>query len=190
MDIMFRVFSAFAPAIMIPLVFGLLFKKFNARGAMAGVIAGSVTGVVLVVANFFLVQANVEQMKTDPRLDFWLRSGWNSAATVLSVAATILGMWLGSASRPTSAAEAARRDEFFRDLEKPFLFDEREQKPRSPCRIIGFMLLAFGAAIAAISFLILWKYGDARAFRIDLIVAGVLMTLGALMRYSKKRAAS
>ncbi len=186
MDIMFRVFSAFAPAIMIPLVFGLLFKKFNARGALAGVIAGSITGVVLVVTNFFLVQANVEQMKSDPRLDFWLRSGWNSAATVLSITATILGMWLGSASRPTPAGEVARREEFFCDLEKPFLFDEKEQKPLSPFRIIGFMLLAFGAAIALIALLVLLKYHDARAFRIDLIVAGVLIVLGALMRYSRK----
>jgi len=190
MDIMFRVFSAFGPAIMIPLVFGLLFKKFNARGALAGVIAGSITGVVLVLANFFLVQAYVEEMKTDPRLEFWLRSGWNSAATVLSIAATVLGMWLGSASRPAPADEVARRDEFFRNLAEPFLFDEKERKPLSPFRIIGFMLLTFGIAIAAIAFFILFHYHDARAFRIDLIVAGVLIVLGALMRLSRKEAAA
>lgn len=190
MDIMFRVFSAFGPAIMIPLVFGLLFRKFNSRGALAGVIAGSVTGVVLVLANFFLVQAYADQMKSDPRLEFWLRSGWNSAATVLSVAGTILGMWLGSASRPAPADEIARREEFFSDLAKPFLFDDKESKPLSPFRIIGFMLLAFGAAIAAISVFILIQYRDARAFRIDLIVAGVLMALGALMRLGRKPAST
>jgi solute:Na+ symporter, SSS family len=190
MDIMFRVFSAFAPAIMIPLVFGLLFKRFNARGAMAGVIAGSITGVLLVLVNFFLVQAYVDEMKINPTLDFWLRSGWNSAATVLSITATILGMWLGSASRPTPAGEIARREEFFRDLERPFLFDEKDQKPLSPFRIIGFMLLVFGATIAAIALFILFYYHDARAFRIDLIVAVVLMALGALMRYSRKKAAA
>ena len=190
MDIMFRVFSAFGPAIMIPLVFGLLFKKFNARGALAGVIAGSITGVVLVLANFFLVQAYIDQMKTDPRLEFWLRSGWNSAATVLSITATVLGMWLGSASRPTPADEVARRDEFFRDLAKPFLFDEKERKALSPFRIIGFMLLAFGIAIAAIALFILLHYHDARAFRIDLLVAGVLIVLGALMRLSRKETAA
>ncbi|OGD23063.1 MAG: hypothetical protein A2W03_00565 [Candidatus Aminicenantes bacterium RBG_16_63_16] len=190
MDIMFRVFSAFGPAIMIPLLFGLLFKKFNARGALTGVIAGSITGVVLVLANFFLVQAYVDQMKTDPSLDFWLRSGWNSLATVLSITATVLGMWLGTASRRAPADEVARRDEFFRDLDKPFLFDEKERKPLSPFRIIGFMLLAFGIAIAAIAVFILLHYHDARAFRIDLIVAGVLIVLGALMRLSRKEAAA
>ncbi len=190
MDIMFRVFSAFGPAIMIPLVFGLLFRKFNARGALAGVIAGSVTGVVLVLANFFLVQAYVDQMKTDLRLEFWLRSGWNSAATVLSIAATVLGMWLGSASKAASADEVARRDQFFKDLDKPFLFDEKERKPLSPFRIIGFMLLAFGIAMAAIAVFIRLHYHDARAFRIDLIVAGVLVVIGALMRLSRKESAA
>jgi SSS family transporter len=186
MDIMFRIFSAFGPAIMIPLVFGLLFKKFNARGALWGVVAGSLTGVLLVLANFFLIQMNVEEMKVNPRLDFWLRSGWNSAATVLSVAATILGMWMGTASRPTPEDEKSRRDEFFADLGRPFLFEEQERKALSPFRIIGFMLIAFGLAIAAISLFILWHYEDARAFRIDLLVAGVLVVLGVLMRLGKE----
>jgi Na+(H+)/acetate symporter ActP len=189
MDIMFRIFSAFGPAIMIPLIFGLLFRKFNARGALAGVVAGSVTGVVLVLTNFFLVQAYVEAMKTNPRLDFWLRSGWNSAATVLSVAATTLGMWLGSASRATPEEEKSRREEFFKDLARPFLFEEKERKALSPWRIIGFMLLVFGLAIAAIAVFILLHYHDARAFRIDLIVAGVLVFLGFLMRLGKKEMA-
>jgi SSS family solute:Na+ symporter len=186
MDIMFRIFSAFGPAIMIPLIFGLLFKKFNARGTLWGVIVGSATGVVLVLTNFFLVQVYVEQMKSNPQLDFWLRSGWNSAATVLSVAATVLGMWLGTASKPTPEAEKARREEFFADLEKPFMFEEKEKKALSPFRIIGFMLITFGLAIAAIAVFILLRYQDSRAFRIDLIVAGVLVILGILMRLGKK----
>jgi SSS family transporter len=188
MDIMFRVFSAFGPAIMIPLVFGLLFKKFNSRGALAGVIAGSITGVILVLANFFLVQAYAGEMKTNPRLEFWLRSGWNSVATVLSITATVLGMWLGSVSKPAAADEVARRNEFFGDLARPFLFDEKDRRALSPFRIIGFMLLAFGLAIAAIALFILLQYHDARAFRIDLIIAGVLIVLGSLMRLSRKEA--
>ena len=189
MDIMFRIFSAFGPAIMIPLIFGLLFKKFNARGTLWGVIAGSVTGVALVLTNFFLVQIYVEQMKANPQLDFWLRSGWNSAATVLSVVATILGMWLGTASKPTPEGENSRREEFFADLERPFLFEEREKKALSPFRIIGFMLISFGLAIAAIAVFILLRYQDSRAFRIDLIVAGVLVILGLLMRLGKSKQA-
>ena len=187
MDIMFRIFSAFGPAVMIPLVFGLLFKKFNARGTLWGVLAGSLTGVVLVLINFFLVQAYVDEMNVNPKLDFWLRSGWNSAATVLSIAATIIGMWLGTVTKPTPEDEKARRREFFSDLKRPFLFDETQKKALSPFRVIGFMLVAFGLALAAIAAFILFYDQDSRAFRIDLMVAGVLVVLGALMRLSQKK---
>lgn len=187
MDIMFRIFSAFGPAIMIPLVFGLLFKKFNARGALAGVIAGSVTGVVLVLANFFLVQAYADEMKASSVLEFWLRSGWNSAATVLAILATVLGMWLGTKSKQTPQEEADRVNGFFEDLKKPFLFEEKGEKPLSPFKIIGFMLMTLGVLIGAISAFILVRYKDNRAFKIDLIVALALVILGVLMRLGKKR---
>jgi Na+/pantothenate symporter len=187
MDIMFRIFSAFGPAIMIPLVFGLLFKKFNARGTLWGVVAGSLTGFVLVLANFFLIQAYAGQMKTDSRLEFWLRSGWNSAATFLSVAATILGMWLGTASRPTPEEEKARSREFFEDLKKPFLFEEKAERPMSPFRIIGLTLIAFGLLVAAVSAVVLVGYHDSRAFAIDLVVALILAAIGILMGWGSKK---
>jgi len=189
MDIMFRVFSAFGPAIMIPLVFGLLFKKFNARGTLWGVICGSVVGVVLVLTNFFLIPIYADQMKANPRLDFWLRSGWNSAATVLSVAATIIGMWLGTVTKPTPKEEEERAKEFFADLQKPFLFEEKEKKALSPFKLIGFMLMVFGLLIAALSVFILLYSKNSQVFRIDFRVALVLVILGALMRFGKKEKA-
>jgi Na+/proline symporter len=188
MDIMFRIFSAFGPATMIPLIFGLLFKRFNARGTLWGLAAGFGTGLLLVLTNFFLVQIYAEAMKTNPTLEFWLRSGWNSAATVASVAATVIGMALGTVSRPTPADERSRVASFFADLEKPFLFEERKDKPLSPFKIIGFMLAAFGLLAVAVSFLVLLRFKDVRAFRIDVIVAMVLVALGVVMSLGKKKA--
>jgi len=185
MDIMFRVFSAFGPATMIPLIFGLLFRKLNARGTIWGLTAGCVTGVVLVLTNFYLVQVYAEAMKADPSLEFWLRSGWNSAATVVSVAATVLGMAIGTASRPTPDEERKRVDAFFADLDRPFLFEESRTGAASPFAVIGFMLAAFGALVAAISVLVLVRFKDPRAFKIDLVVALVLTALGLLMRLGK-----
>jgi Na+/proline symporter len=190
MDIMFRVFSAFGPAIMIPLVFGLLFRKFNSRGTLWGVIAGLTVGAALVLTNFFLVSAYADRMKANPSLDFWLRSGWNSAATVLSVAATIIGMWLGTVTKPTPKEEQERVKEFFSDLQKPFLFEEKEKKILSPFKIIGFMLIVFGLLFAAISVFILLYYKNSQAFRIDFRVALALVILGALMRFGKKEKAA
>ena len=77
MDMMLRFFAAFGPPIMIPLIYGLLFRKFNARGVIWGVIAGFVTGTILILANFILVGIYSEQMVVDQKLEFWLRSGWN-----------------------------------------------------------------------------------------------------------------
>ncbi len=188
MDIMFRVFSAFGPATMIPLIFGLLFKKFNARGTLWGLTAGCITGVVLVLTNFALVQVYAEEMKADPRLEFWLRSGWNSAATVVSVTATILGMVIGTASRPTPDGEKQRVEAFFADLKTPFLFEGKTGDSLSPFGVIGFMLIAFGALVAAVSLLVLTVYHDAFAFRIDLAVSSALISMGLLMRMGRKRA--
>jgi len=187
MDIMFRIFSAFGPAVMIPLIFGLLFKKFNARGTLWGVAAGFVTGSVLVLANLFLVQIYAREITTSATLEFWLRSGWNSAAAFLSVAATVLGLWLGTASKPTPEEEKIRVKEFFEDLEKPFLFEEKSERPISPFRIIGLTLVAFGLLVAAISVGVLIGYKDGRAFAIDLVVALTLVAVGCLMRWGAKK---
>jgi hypothetical protein len=167
---------------LIPLVFGLLFKKFNARGSLWGLVAGSTTGFVLVLANFVLVGMFAAEMKTNATLEFWLRSGWNSAATVLSIGATILGMWLGTASKPTPPEERHRVTQFFADLSKPFLYEEPAKKPLSPFKTIGYMLIALGTLMAAISILVLVSYKDKGAFRVDLVVALALAGLGMLMR--------
>ena len=182
MDIMFRFFTAFGPPIMIPLVFGLLFKKFNSRGVIWGVIAGATTGVGLILANIILVQVYTEQMKKDPTLDFWLRSGWNSVTTVLNVMATILGMWLGSVTRKTSEEEKRQVDSFFDDLKKPFLLEAKAERKFSPFKIVGLALAAFGAAMALISVVVLFFYHKKGAFLTDLLVGVFFLLLGGGLR--------
>ena len=88
MDIMIRIFSAFGPPIMIPLVTGLLFRKFNARGVKWGVLTGLAISVPLVALNIYLVQRYSDLMDVNEQVNYWLRSGWNSAATVINVIAT------------------------------------------------------------------------------------------------------
>lgn len=138
MDIMFRIFSAFAPPIMIPLIFGLLFRKFNARGVIWGMVAGAVVGIILIIANFILIGIYSEQMSVDPNLEFWLKSGWNSAATVLNILATILGMWIGTSTKQTPQEEENRVNSFFEDLKTPFeIEDTGKEIGFSPYKIIG-----------------------------------------------------
>lgn len=182
MDIMFRFFAAFGPPIMIPLILGLLLKKFNARGVIWGVIIGAATGTILIVANFILVGVYAEQMTLDPKLEFWLRSGWNSAATVLNILATLFGMWIGTITKPTPQEEKARVDSFFDDLKKPFQLEAAEKDSSlSPFKIIGFTLAVFGIIIALISLLVLFVYHNTQAFRLDLILGSALFLIGGAM---------
>jgi SSS family solute:Na+ symporter len=182
MDIMFRFFTAFGPPIMIPLILGLLFKKFNARGVIWGVIAGAATGVILVLANFILVGIYSEQMSSNATVEFWLRSGWNSAATVLNILATVFGMWLGTVTKATPKEEHSRVEAFFDDLTRPFELDaEAKASPLSPFKIIGYTLAAFGFIFILIAFLVLLVYHNKHAFWLDMALSVVLILLGLLM---------
>ncbi len=188
MDIMFRFFAAFAPPIMIPLILGLLFKKFNARGVIWGVIAGAATGIILILANFILIDVYTEQMGANPQLEFWLRSGWNSVATILNIVATILGMWAGTSANPTSREENEKVNAFFKDLKRPYELNPAAKESKlSPFKIIGLTLAVFGILFAFISLLLLTpSYYDLRAFRLDLLLSFVLIFLGGLMWLGSK----
>jgi hypothetical protein len=167
---------------MIPLILGLLFKRFNARGVIWGVIAGATTGVLLVLANFILVGIYAEQMASNATVEFWLRSGWNSAATVLNILATVFGMWLGTVTKGTPEAEVKRVDAFFDDLQKPFELEaEAKHSALSPFKIIGYTLAAFGFIFVLISLIVLLVYHDARAFWLDMALSCVLIVLGLAM---------
>ena len=188
MDIMLRFFAAFGPPIMIPLIYGLLFKKFNARGVIWGVIAGLATGTILIMANFIMVGLYSDQMTVDPKLEFWLRSGWNSAATVLNILAVFLGMWVGTTTKPTPPEEAEKVTAFFEDLKKPFQLEARvKENSLSPFKIIGFTLAIFGIIIILIALLILWVYQNDHAFKIDMYLGFILVSLGGLMWLTSKR---
>ena len=188
MDIMIRVFSAFGPPIMIPIIAGLLFKYFNARGVTWGVISGMVVGATLVIINIILVQRYVGLMETNESVDFWLRSGWNSAAAVATIATTIIGMWLGTKTHQTPQDEKERVEEFFADLERPYEYNEAaDTSGISPFRIIGLVILLLGCVMAGIAVLVLVLYQDTTAFGVDLIVGFVLVVLGLIMRYGGKQ---
>jgi Na+/proline symporter len=187
MDIMFRFFSAFGPPIMIPLIAGLLTRRFNARGVIWGMIAGTLTGVILIIVNIILVQKYTGLMAANPRVDFWLRSGWNSSAAMLNITATLVGMWIGTKIKKTSPEEKERVAGFFADLDKPFEIEPEGVKPKkSPFGIIGLTLLMLGCAIVLISLIVLLFYHERRAFGLDLGVGLFIILLGGVLRLATR----
>jgi Na+/pantothenate symporter len=182
MDIGFRFMSAFAPPIMIPLIFGLLFRRFHSRGVIAGVIAGALTGSLLVISNLILTQVYAEAIKTNAAVDFWLRSAWNSVATVANILATIAGLWFGS-RKPAPDEEQARALEFFSELEKPFQSEEKNGKNwMLTFRIIPIALVTFGMILAGIATFVRVSYNDPRAFRMGLTVGLSFVALGIVLK--------
>jgi hypothetical protein len=173
LDIMFRLFSAFGPAIMLPLIAGLLARRVNARGALAGLTAGAVTGVTLVLANIFL--SNVRRGHTANAPGILVAGGWNSAATVRTSQRRSSG-W--ARSRSAGGREEKRGREFFANLAKPF-----PSGKGGPAQARWRSSRSSGDGSPA------WRsppspfrpvpLSRANAFRIDLIIAGALMAAGA-----------
>ena len=161
-DIMVKIYGASGPAMMIPLLAGLLFKKVNSRGALAGVVAGMFSGVLLVVLNGVLLGIYKDRVAVDPALSYWLKQGWISASSGVNILATILGMVIGSALFRTPADEQKRAREFLARMSVPGEpIVEPGKKRRSPFGIVGIGLMIYGVIIAAVGVFFGWK-GQAR----------------------------
>lgn len=187
MDIMYRYFTAFAPPLAIPVVTGLLFKKINSRGVTWGVIGGVVVGITAQVVNLILVQKYADLMAINERVDFWLRSGWNSAASMTGITTVILGMWLGTRTKETPPDEKERVEVFFTDLKKPYELDHTKIGTFSPFRIMGPILAILGGAMILISILVAFGYHDMLAFWLDMFVGLLLVTVGIIMRLKSSK---
>ncbi len=189
MDIMYRMFSAFGPPIMIPTIAGLMYRRFNSKGVIWGVVAGAVLGIALQTINMYLVAEYADLMNSSERINFWLRSGWTSASTMLNIVTVIAGLWLGTKLHPSSGEENARVNSFFEDLQRPFELSEGSKTTISPFSIIGLLFALFGAVMTAVSFVVLFGFGDMRAFWLDLGAGLVMITIGMFMRYSVAKTA-
>jgi Na+/proline symporter len=66
-DILQKILGSFGPAIMIPLLAGLIIKRVNSRGAIAGVAAGTISGVSLIVLNAVLLSLWKNRLASWPR---------------------------------------------------------------------------------------------------------------------------
>lgn len=186
-DIMVKIFGAFGPAMMLPLLAGLLFKKVNSRGAVAGVVAGMFSGVFLVVLNGLLLGIYKDRLAADPTLSYWLKQGWNSASTGVNILATILGMGIGSALFKTPEEEKKRAQEFLARMSVPSEPKVEPEKARqSPFGIVGIGLMIYGSIIAAVGIFLGWKGHAQKAFGVNLAAGGLMFLSGFLLSVLKK----
>ena len=181
MDLMHRYFGAFGPPIFIPVILGLLTRKFNARGVWVGSLAGVSVGLALAWLNLVLVDRYEDRMAAEPMVDWLLRTGYSSMLVVVNCATVVAGMWLGSKLRPRSVEEERKVDAFFADLERPYLIDAGNQATESPFRLIGLTTLWFGGVMLCVAVAVLLIGAGTRAFQLNLLAAGIMIALGLVM---------
>ena len=182
-DIMVKIFGAFGPAMMIPLLAGLFIKKVNSRGALAGIVAGMFSGILLVILDAILLKVYQNQLATDATLSYWLKQGWNSASTGVNILATLLGLGIGSALFKTPAEEKQRADEFLARMSVPGEpIIEAERKRRSPFGVVGIGLMIYGVIIAAVGTFLMVRTQAQKAFVVNLTAGGLMFATGLLLK--------
>ena len=179
-DIMVKAYTAFAPAIMLPLLAGVLFRSINSKGALTGIIAGFISGSVLLILNIILVGLFREQFVTNPRLNYWLNQGWSSTSIILNFGITTLGLWLGSRYGTVSENERQRTAEFFKQLETPYV-NETSVAVTSPFPVIGIIVTVMGAGMSIVAFAVKIIYNRPGWFKLNMLAAVVLLVIGVTM---------
>ena len=182
LDIMIKSFGALGPAIMLPLLGGLFIKKINARGAISGVLMGTLSGVGLVVLNAWLLGEYKESLADNATLSYWLKQGYNSLSIGVNILVTLISMWLGSNFGKTSEAEKDRVKEFFKKMDFPTEPKiERTEYVRSPFSLVGIALMLLGIVILFVGLIMLLALDDSKAFVLDTLTSGVLIIIGLIL---------
>ncbi len=188
-DIMMKAYTAFAPAIMAPLLGGVLIRRLNSKGALTGIISGFVSGISLLVLNIVLVGVFSEQFVENPKLNYWLNQGWTTTSIIINLTVTIAGLWIGNRYGTISTDEKSRADEFFTRLETPFVSDTA-QTSQSPFPLIGISLLIMGAMMSVVAFIVRATQPEPGWFTLNMTAAGILVVLGAGIRIVLKKSSS
>ncbi len=186
-DIMVKAFTAFAPAIMAPLLGGILIRRINSRGALMGIVGGFISGSVLLALNMILLGIYRDQFVANPRLNYWLNQGWSSTSIIINFGVTIAGIWLGSVMGKTSDEEKSRTEEFFRRLKEPYVSDEGAEKPKSPFPAIGIVVVIMGVGMTIVSLAVRYLYPQPGWFGINMTASGILLGVGALIWLLSRR---
>ncbi len=165
-DTMVAAFGFFLPPTVLPVLAGLVWPRVTSRGALAGFIAGLVSGGAFLAARAFLPAAYNYPMQTV--------SLWVSSAVVLAA------MYLASASA-SDAPERAQIAEFYQALARPAAPAQQASIPE-PFFISGVVLALLGVALGAIGAL-QWS-----AAKLTFWVGALLAALGATLLLRHRRA--
>jgi SSS family solute:Na+ symporter len=186
-DILVKILGSFGPAIMLPYLAGLVLKKVNARGAITGVIAGTISGVSLIILNGVLLSVYRADLATNATLSYWLKQGYNTASIAINILATILGLWIGSRLSKTPEDERRHAEEFIQRMavvSEPKV--ETGRKVESPFSLVGLSLLVYAVIFFAVIIVMAIK-GKSGQLAVNLSAASLTLLSGLLFRWFSRR---
>jgi len=179
--LMVTVFGLFIAPTFLPLLAGLTIKRITWKGALAGFVAGLLSGVfTLALKTWYL--PHVPGISPE-----WTNYTFEGISILLNTAVTILAMWAGSAWLPTSTEERARIEEFFRNLGRPITREDvPEKRTISPGPAIAWATIGVAALL-----IVAGVWSDLVVARsIDLAVGAILGTIGIVMQRKSRAAGS
>jgi SSS family solute:Na+ symporter len=142
--IMVTAFGVLLAPTLLPLLATLVFRRLSSNGVLCGFIMGMLCGIVTLTSKtIYLAHAGAAATQT---LDYLLEG----YSIFLNIAATCLGMILGSRLIATSTSEQDRTAEFFHRLATPITAEEghvSDKQANSSSFIIRLSTLAVGVLL-------------------------------------------
>ena len=170
---MIKLFSIFTAPVAMPMLLGLLSRKMNKNGALAGFAAGVTLGLTL----FFLLNDQVNFLGIVLQKESILLFGTTLCTTVVMI--------IISRMFPLSPSDSKQAEAFLERLTIPIgqmdedkgAVGESGTAMISPFRVVGISVIFIGVLLLVI----LPYVKDKLAFGLDLGIAAVLLTIGTLI---------
>ncbi len=177
-NIMVVALGLFMAPTFLPLLAGLTVRRLNWQGAFAGFLCGLTTGCVMLAAKTWWPGASTA---------FGSSFDFEGVSLLANIAATILGMIVGTWLFPRAAEETTRVDQFFADLDTPVRESEMPAKRANPSGPV----LAISTAGVGVLLLVAGLMSSSTAARvIDSLVGVILAVIGYMFHRSARQAAS
>jgi solute:Na+ symporter, SSS family len=169
-QIMVTVFGLLLAPTLLPLLAGLTVKRLTRTGALAGLVVGLLTGIVMLsLKTWYLPRVPGPSSN-------WVNYTFEGISLLVNIALTILAMWMATVLFPAKQAETERIRNFFAGFKLQTAPEEKRELAASPIRAIGIStagvgMLLVAAGILSVSF-------PARAIDVTLGAAFVLFGIG------------
>lgn len=189
--VMVTLFGLATAPVAVPMILGLVSKRFTNLSAIIGFLAGLCTGIGLFLVSRSASNVALQFATWDAEMKRFLISGFAFDPEIMLILSTSIVtfavMLAVTLIRPMTLAQRERIEPFAKRLLTPIgETDDERAAPKadaatSPFRVVGVCLLLIGLMILA---LVPWTRGTP-AFLPDLAVGAGLAVLGALLAYPR-----